>query len=1519
MSRLRCFTRTTVLGLFLLALIVAAPAAQALVDAETHRYDDSWGAEGLTMTRSGGDVIELNFSIGQWTMGQMDVNGRAVNTVKMPGVLLPNNAGSPDLPGMSRYIALPGGATASVRVIDSRREVYFGVDLAPAPVIPLENDDRPLDFTRNLDIYNKDVMYPASPAVTEGIGTIRGVNAAMLGITPFQYNPVSQELVVHRDIRLEVKIEGGNGQYGETRLRSRWFDPILNDIFVNASSLPAVAYPVPSGNRTPDHEYVIICPPVGSYVAWADSLRLHRNEQGIRTGVYTTADIGGNTIAAIEGFIDDAYTNWDVPPVAVLLIGDYGSEATDIVSPIYNSYCVSDHIYADVNENTMADLILARMTAENPTQLETMVRKVLDYEWSPPTNPDFYAKPVLTGGWQTERWFVLCSEVLHGFLENELGKTPIREYANYNGWPSNVWSTATNTAAVTSYFGSGGLGYLPNSPSHLEMGANATRLNNDINAGTFIVQHRDHGGETGWGEPDYQNSDLAGLNNEDLTFVFSINCLTGKFNYGSECFAEAFHRHGQGALGLIAASEVSYSFVNDTYIWGMYDYMWPDFLPDLGVPGDHKLLPAFANVSGKYFLQGSSWPYNTSNKEVTYYLFHHHGDAFQTVYSEVPSLLDVAHDGSLISGVDFFSVAAEAGALIGLSVNGEVIGSALSNGGLTTVPIPSQIPGQDLVVTVTKQNRYRYRRVVPIVPPEGSFVVFSDVVLNDANGNGQLDFTEMAYLSLTLQNVGLESSVGTSAVISTEDEYVTILDDTEVYGDIAGDGSLTVTDGYQIQLSADVPDGHIMQFRVAATDADSTYTSRFSLMGHAPVVELSTVVITGDDDDDGILDPGETAVMEVTLANTGSSDVFNMNLELASLNENVTLGAEMPVLSVIPADGSATASWTVGAADEAQIGETADFSITASGDDYDFAGAFAISLGLSIEGFESGDFTSYPWELSGGADWFITDIAAHEGTYCARSGAIGDNEESNLLVETDVMTDGTISFYLKVSSESSYDHLQFFIDDTLKGEWDGELGWTEVSFPVDAGARVFRWTYIKDSSVSNGSDCAWIDDIIFPAIGAPLYPSCEVTPETIDVTLSKPNNTMRLVTMTNTGEGELDYEASVSLEMPRQSQVPFQNFKKDEVDTRVDVSDERATGGPDAFGYTWIDSDEEGGPVYDWVEINQVGTLAGTGDDTNFGPFELGFDFPYYGGTFNFIRICTNGWASFTSTDTDYSNQAIPTDDEPNNLLAVFWDDMRNTYSGDILYYQDLNNGRFIVEFDDVPHYSGGTNETFQVIINDDGTILYQYKSVGTSSNCTVGTENATGDDGLQILFNQADYLHDEMAILIAPEPLPEPWLSVSPRQGTVGAMSSGDLEVTFNSIDVPVGTYRGTVNLQTNDPENLSMQIPVTLTVTDGVSGMEDQGLPSVFALEGAYPNPFNPATNIKFATPRDGYVTLKIYDLAGRHVRTLVDEQKDAGFHSIMWDGTDHGGRGVASGAYYYRLKADGFDQTQKMLLLK
>lgn len=94
---------------------------------------------------------------------------------------------------------------------------------------------------------------------------------------------------------------------------------------------------------------------------------------------------------------------------------------------------------------------------------------------------------------------------------------------------------------------------------------------------------------------------------------------------------------------------------------------------------------------------------------------------------------------------------------------------------------------------------------------------------------------------------------------------------------------------------------------------------------------------------------------------------------------------------------------------------------------------------------------------------------------------------------------------------------------------------------------------------------------------------------------------------------------------------------------------------------------------------------------------------------------------------------------------------------------------------------------------------------------------------------------------------------------------------------------------------------------------------LPKRFSLAQNYPNPFNSSTNISFDLPSAGYVGLSVYDLLGRKVAILLDSFLPAGNHLVTWDGRSGIGESMATGIYFYRLKAEGFDETKKMLLVK
>jgi hypothetical protein len=108
-------------------------------------------------------------------------------------------------------------------------------------------------------------------------------------------------------------------------------------------------------------------------------------------------------------------------------------------------------------------------------------------------------------------------------------------------------------------------------------------------------------------------------------------------------------------------------------------------------------------------------------------------------------------------------------------------------------------------------------------------------------------------------------------------------------------------------------------------------------------------------------------------------------------------------------------------------------------------------------------------------------------------------------------------------------------------------------------------------------------------------------------------------------------------------------------------------------------------------------------------------------------------------------------------------------------------------------------------------------------------------------------------------------------------------------------------------------------ITDNDNRDVVVDYGLPERYELGHNYPNPFNPATFIEYNLPVRSEVKLYVYNLLGQKVATLVDRSQPAGKYRISWDGTDEGGRSVASGFYFYRIDADNYCEARKMLLLK
>jgi hypothetical protein len=124
------------------------------------------------------------------------------------------------------------------------------------------------------------------------------------------------------------------------------------------------------------------------------------------------------------------------------------------------------------------------------------------------------------------------------------------------------------------------------------------------------------------------------------------------------------------------------------------------------------------------------------------------------------------------------------------------------------------------------------------------------------------------------------------------------------------------------------------------------------------------------------------------------------------------------------------------------------------------------------------------------------------------------------------------------------------------------------------------------------------------------------------------------------------------------------------------------------------------------------------------------------------------------------------------------------------------------------------------------------------------------------------------------------------------------------------------TIKITATDTANASVVCTFKITLVADPYGIEENNgqLPKEFRLFQNYPNPFNPSTSISFSLPSNSFVSLKVFDLTGREVATIVSEELPAGKYARQWNA-----HGISNGVYYYRIQAGSFTETKKLMLLK
>jgi hypothetical protein len=232
-------------GLMQRLLIIAMLFVTAGFAVQVVTFDDTWGQDPqfniIAETQSG---MEIVFSLHEMLIEDVVIDNVPLQSYGLASIYIPQE-GAPSLGGATRYIAIPQGAQVQVTVVGSRTEVYQGMEIAPAPNIPREDDESPLRYEKDLAIYGRNAYFPEMPVLVSEPMQMRGVDVVIMNVTPFQYNPVTKELVVYKDLRIRVDYVGGNGHFGEDRLRSRFWEPVLQGHLLNYRSLPEVDFYAP--------------------------------------------------------------------------------------------------------------------------------------------------------------------------------------------------------------------------------------------------------------------------------------------------------------------------------------------------------------------------------------------------------------------------------------------------------------------------------------------------------------------------------------------------------------------------------------------------------------------------------------------------------------------------------------------------------------------------------------------------------------------------------------------------------------------------------------------------------------------------------------------------------------------------------------------------------------------------------------------------------------------------------------------------------------------------------------------------------------------------------------------------------------------------------------------------------------------------------------------------------------------------------------------------------------------------
>lgn len=1030
-------------------------------------------ADGITLRNQGKNQLEVKTSTATQLIllnSVSDLDAFKVKTesgifvqLSIPGYSYTEEIGEPRLPVSRKLIEIPFGASPQAEVISYTIEEYLLSDLGiQFPILPDQppypkSAAAPPPFEYHQAVYQQDVFLGPERVTVDVLGILRGIQLGRVNICPFEYNPVSQTLRVYHDLVVEIRFEHADLTKTE-QMRTLMDNPFFRGTGSSLLNHRAVASR-DTITRMPV-KFVIVSDPM--FESQLEPFITWKTKRGFTViEAYTNDPLVGNTTASIKAYLQGLYeagTPDDPAPSFVLFVGDVAQ------IPAWSLSGESDLEYCEYTGDLFPEIYYGRFSATNADQLQPQIGKTLMYEQFTMPDPSYLGEVVMIGG-----------------MDGSFGPD---------------WANGQITYGTENYFNEAH-GIYSNTYLYPTSGSSAGQIIQNISDGVAYANYTAHGSPSGWYDPSFSTSDIPGLQNDGKYGLLVGNACSTSEYANSECFAEAILRAaGKGAVGYIGGSNSTYW--DEDYYWGVgvgpisgdppsyeetslgsYDRMFHDH----GEP-----IEDWYTTQGQMIFAGNLAVTEGSPSMAQYYwdIYNLMGDPSLSPYLGVPSGLIASYDQLMPLGSTSFTVTTEPNAFVAISSNGVLYGIAVANEeGMAVVALtPITVPVvADIVATA--QNRQPFIGTVVVASPEGPYVLMNEFQISDAMGNNNqmADYSEDIQLNLTLENVGQSDASNLTATLQTDDPYVTITQGMYSWPDIPSDSASFQEGVFTIHVHDSIPDNHKVHSTLTVSDGTESWTTPISFMIFAPNLILGNYTIEDDTygNGNGILDAGEVADLYFAVTNTGHSSSGLTFVTLDCEDSFIFINTSLAELTPISPGETQSAHFQLTVDPAATIGHVASFDVRAENDPYLVEKAYNLKIGKISEDFETGDFTAFDWVLGGEANWQVLENG-YSGSFCARSGSITHSEQTVLMITNNVLSNDSIKFFRKVSSESGYDFLKFYIDGYMKAQWSGNLDWEQVVFPVPTGTHTFRWIYIKDAYSSSGSDCGWIDLIDFPAM-----------------------------------------------------------------------------------------------------------------------------------------------------------------------------------------------------------------------------------------------------------------------------------------------------------------------------------------------------------------------------------------------------------------------------------------------------